>query len=58
MYVFGGYKFGGSELVEYRFSSRNWSLVKTSGQPPPPRWGHAAIVFRVGTPWFLVLDVP
>ncbi len=23
-----------------------WSVVKTTGTPPAPRWGHVAVMFR------------
>jgi hypothetical protein len=53
MYIFGGYKCTEAELYEYRFGARTWSVVKTTGQPPSPRWGHRAVLFKA--PLYLLL---
>lgn len=44
MYTFGGYRKTYNEIQEYRFATKSWSFLHTSGTPPKPRWGHAAVV--------------
>ena len=44
MYTFGGYRKTYNEIQEYRFATKSWSFLQTSGSAPKPRWGHAAVV--------------
>ncbi|KAL6063740.1 STE/STE11 protein kinase, variant 1 [Balamuthia mandrillaris] len=47
MFVFGGKATRGNcsnDLYEFHFDTRSWTLVKTRGKPPSPRWGHSAVV--------------
>jgi hypothetical protein len=49
IWVFGGISYGHmpfNDLWMYDGSKNQWTLVKANGQPPPPRWLHAATVFR------------
>ncbi|KAL6070689.1 kelch domain-containing protein 3 [Balamuthia mandrillaris] len=45
LYVFGGYP-DVRDLFEYRFASKTWSLVKTTGEVPSERWGHREVVHK------------
>jgi hypothetical protein len=35
-----------NEIQEYRFATKSWSFLHTSGPAPKPRWGHAAAVYN------------
>ncbi len=35
-----------NEIQEFRFATKTWSFLHTSGPAPKPRWGHAAAVYN------------
>eukprot|EP01156_Anaeramoeba_ignava_P021607 Anaeramoba_ignava/c19377_g1_i1.p1 GENE.c19377_g1_i1~~c19377_g1_i1.p1 ORF type:complete len:347 (-),score=73.33 c19377_g1_i1:689-1729(-) len=48
-YIFGGKEKGGdrkNDLHFYDFVTNKWSLVKTLGDPPPPRTGHCSFLYN------------
>lgn len=61
MFVFGG-EIGGEgghcyhDLYEFNFQRKTWKLVKTTGEHPPPRSAHSAIIHldAAGTPFLMI----
>eukprot|EP01087_Luapelamoeba_hula_P021474 TRINITY_DN7518_c0_g2_i1.p1 TRINITY_DN7518_c0_g2~~TRINITY_DN7518_c0_g2_i1.p1 ORF type:complete len:768 (-),score=107.22 TRINITY_DN7518_c0_g2_i1:250-2553(-) len=57
MFVFGGKAADlcPPDLLEFHFDTKTWSVVKTTGRGPGPRWGHTAVIAKFHGDWAMYI---